>query len=99
MKIDVGVKNQALEALFNDPNQIITLDANFLIPPYRQLRGVKNIPFSLFHNIWLCPIFETFPNLAIHEAVLDELVSPEIKTFIHSKIAATLQNLSATGEF
>lgn len=88
MRIDIETKNQALEALFENPNQVVTLDANLLIPPYRQIREVKDIPFPLFHSIWLCPIFETFPKLAIHEAVLDELISSGIKTFIRNKVEA-----------
>jgi len=85
MKIDVATKNPALESLFNDPNQVITLDANFLIPPNRQIYSIQSIPFSLFQAIWLDPIFETFSHLAIHEAVRDELISLDIKTFIQNK--------------
>ena len=40
MTVDVATKNPALVSLFIDPGQLITLDANFLIPPGRQmLRG------------------------------------------------------------
>ena len=86
MKVDIATKNPALVSLFSDPNQVITLDANFLIPPDRQRLSGRVIPFSLFQAFWLDPIFDTFPNLAIHEAVRDELVSLDIKTFIQGKV-------------
>jgi hypothetical protein len=35
MKINLKEANTSLTSLFNNPNQIITLDANFLIPPDR----------------------------------------------------------------
>jgi len=35
MKVDLTSSNPALESIFSNPNQIITLDANFLIPPDR----------------------------------------------------------------
>ncbi|NCA91855.1 hypothetical protein EOM82_01200, partial [bacterium] len=89
MTVDSATKNPALVSLYNDPDQVITLDANFLIPPDRQTHLVKGIPFSPFQTFWLDPIFETFPNLAIHEAVRDELVSKEIKSFIQTKENAT----------
>lgn len=89
MKVDVAKKNPSLESLFNDPTQVITLDANFLIPPDRPNLSSRGIPFSKFQAFWLDPIFETFPNLAIHEAVRDELVSRDIKTFIQNKEGAT----------
>ncbi|MDY0243584.1 MAG: hypothetical protein RBQ89_02090 [Sphaerochaeta sp.] len=86
MTVDVASKSPGLVSLFNDPNQVITLDANFLIPPDRQISSVKGIPFSLFQTCWLDPIFVTFPQLAIHEAVHDELVSLDIKAFIQAKV-------------
>jgi hypothetical protein len=86
MTADVASKSPALVSLFNDPNQVITLDANFLIPPDRQMSSIKSIPFPLFQTCWLEPIFDLFPNLAIHEAVHDELVSLDIKAFIQAKV-------------
>lgn len=85
MKVEVGKKNPALAALFNDLNQVITLDANFLIPPDRTNISSRGIPFPRFQTFWLDPIFEIFPNLAIHEAVQEELVSKDILTFIQHK--------------
>ena len=89
MIVDLATKNPALVSLYEKPDQVITLDANFLIPPDRQMQSVKGIPFSLFQAFWLDPIFDTFPNLAIHEAVREELVSRDIKTFIQNKEDST----------
>ncbi|MDA3835027.1 MAG: hypothetical protein PF495_16700 [Spirochaetales bacterium] len=61
----------------------------FSSPSDRQMHSIKGIPFSPFQAFWLDPIFETFSNLAIHEAVRDELVSREIKSFIQTKENAT----------
>ena len=82
MKIDITSSNPTLESIFSNPNQIITLDANFIIPPDRGISGIKSFDFHTFKRIWLEPIFKTFPNLAIHEAVYDELISPSVKTYI-----------------
>lgn len=88
MKVEVSSKNPALESLFRDPRQVITMDANFLIPPDRSIHSVRAISFNQFQAHWLDPIFQLFPHLAIHEAVYDELVSRDIKTFIQEKIHA-----------
>lgn len=74
--------NSSLKNVFDNPEQIITMDANFLICPYRKN---KNFPFTNFVEIWLNPIFEAFPKLAIHEAVYEELVDSRSKEFIDSK--------------
>ena len=89
MKVDAVTVNPALVSLYGNPNQIVTLDANFLIPPDRHFLSIKDIPFPQFKALWLDPVFDTFPNLAIHEAVHDELLSLSIKTFIQSKLDAT----------
>lgn len=86
MKVDLTSSNPALEIIFKNPNQIITLDANFLIPPYRSKYANKSFDFRTFQRIWLDPIFEAFPNLAIHEAVYDELVTASLKTYIDNHI-------------
>ena len=88
MTVDVLTKNPALESLFIDPQQVITLDANFLIPPDRSMHLIPGISFPQFQAIWLDPIFQLFPHLAVHEAVRDELVSQDIKTFIQIKVNA-----------
>lgn len=88
MTVDMVTKNAALESLFIDPQQVITLDANFLIPPDRSIHLIPAVSFPQFKTIWLDPIFELFPKLAIHEAVRDELVSRDIKAFIQNKVNA-----------
>lgn len=81
MRVDVEKKNPALESLFTDPEQTIFLDANFFIPPDRSRMGTKPIPFLKFCEIWLDPIFDAFPNLAIHESVYHELVADAVKKY------------------
>ena len=91
MKVDTRNKNKALESLFADPAQIVFLDANFFIPPDRsELMDrsrikVKAISFPKFCEIWLDPIFEEFPNLAIHESVYNELVASAVKEYADAK--------------
>lgn len=86
MNIDLTSSNPALESIFNNPTQMITLDANFLIPPDRSRYAIRAFNFKTFQRIWLDPIFKVFPNLAVHEAVYEELVLPSIKTYIDSII-------------
>ena len=91
MKVDTRNKNKALESLFADPAQIVFLDANFFIPPDRSglmdrsRIKVKAISFPKFCEIWLPPIFEEFPNLAIHESVYNELVASAVKEYADAK--------------
>ena len=82
MKINLMNANSSLIGIFNNSEQIITLDANFLIPPDRSRYAKRSFSFSLYRETWLEPIFTTFPNLAIHEAVEEELVSVELKEYI-----------------
>ena len=82
MKVNHSIANPALVSLIRDPSQLITLDANFLIPPDRSRICKRNFSYSLFKDVWLDPIFEIFPNLAIHEAVYDELVVPKIRNYV-----------------
>lgn len=87
MKIKLSSFNPALKSVINDPNQIITLDANLLIPPDRsRYNRVPVFPFRKFQQTWLDPLFETFPNLAIHEAVYEEIISSTVKDYIDQKI-------------
>ncbi len=88
MKVDLTSPNPALESIFSNPNQIITLDANFLIPPDRSNYAKRTFDFQIFKRIWLEPIFKTFPNLAIHEAVYDELVLLSVKSYVDTNINA-----------
>lgn len=63
MRVDTSNPNKALCSLLENNNQTIFLDANFLIPPDRSKMGVKAIPFQKYSEIWLEPIFDSFPNL------------------------------------
>lgn len=51
MTVNVVTKNPALESLFMEPHQVITLDANFLIPPDRSMHLIQSISFSQFQSI------------------------------------------------
>lgn len=85
MKINPVTPNPALISIIKNPTQIITLDANFLIPPSRSGYNKKGIEFKQFKELWLDPIFIAFPLLAIHEAVYDELVGTALQSFISNK--------------
>lgn len=82
MRVNAEEKNTALECLLKDKTQIIFLDANFLIPPDRSGVGGKPIAFPKYSEIWLDPIFDAFPNLAIHEAVYEELVMANVRAYV-----------------
>ncbi len=84
MKVEPNSHNPALSSIFGNPEQIITMDANFLIPPYRSRYVKRGFDFSLFRGIWLDPIFAAFSNLAIHEAVYDELVTSSVQSYVQS---------------
>ncbi len=81
MSTNIDNINPALESLFGDPEQTIFLGANFFIPPDRSRMRTKPIPFLKFCEIWLDPIFDAFPNLAIHESVYHELVADAVKKY------------------
>jgi len=86
MIIDLTSPNQGLISIFKHPKQVITLDANFLIPPHRRRFTKNSFDFSLFQKVWLDPIFTAFSSLAIHEAVYGELISPSVQLYIGSMI-------------
>ncbi len=85
MKINLTHPNPALISIIEDPEQIITLDANFLIAPDRRPITKRGIGFEQFREIWLDPIFSAFPNLAIHESLYDELVGISPQNYVDSK--------------
>lgn len=82
MKINLKEANPSLVSIFEDPNQVITIDANFLIPPDRSKYAKRRFDFPLFKEVWLDPIFATFPMIAIHEAVYDELVDTKLREYV-----------------
>lgn len=85
MKINLENPNPALISIIENPEQIITLDANFLIAPDRRPITKRGIRFEQFTEIWLDPIFSAFPKLAIHEAVYDELVGISPQNYVEAK--------------
>lgn len=89
MKININILNPSLVSIFQNPTQIITLDANFLIPPDRSRYAKRSFDFPLFKKVWLDPIFSTFPKLAIHEAVYEELVLSSIQEYIQDLLEKT----------
>ncbi len=88
MKVNVTEKNAALESLFENPSQIIFLDANFMIPPDRTSVNPKCKPvsFSTYSKYWLNPIFAEFSGMAIHESVLEEFVDENVREYAELKI-------------
>jgi hypothetical protein len=86
MEVNLTNLNRALLSIFRDSKQVITLDANFLIPPDRSRFSKYSFDFPLFQRAWLDPVFAAFPNLAIHEAVHDELITLPVQAYIKSKI-------------
>ncbi len=85
MIVDLSKRNLALVSLFENPRQTIFLDANFLIPPDRTKVGAKPISFQKYREIWLDPVFDSFPNLAVHESVYGELVTDNVKRYADAK--------------
>ena len=94
MKVNVLDQNPALLSIIKDPNQIITLDANFLIPSDRTPIARQGFGFNKFKDIWLVPIFKAFPNLAIHQAVFNELIEQDVRDFAETKIRSKSQKLT-----
>lgn len=85
MKVNFTHPNPALISIIDNPEQIITLDANFLIAPNRRSITNRDISFEQYREIWLDPIFSIFPNLAIHESVYDELVGISSQNYVDDK--------------
>lgn len=85
MRIDLSNSNPALVSIIMNPDQVITVDANFMIPPLRNQFSVQKISFTQFKEIWLDPIFIAFSNLAIHESVYEELVGTALQAYVNTK--------------
>ena len=90
MRVDTQNLNSAFVFLIQDYAQILPVDANFFIrfDRTKTIRGALPIPFSSFKKFWLNPLLLTFPYLAVHQAVLDELVNDSSKTFVRAEIDA-----------
>lgn len=87
MKVDLERQNVGLHDLFERPSQVITVDANIIIPSARKISGINSFEFTKYRDIFLEPLFECFPNLAVHEAVYREFVKDEVKNYIDGKLS------------
>lgn len=88
-KVNVSSINPALISLIEDNFQILPVDANFFIPFDRSniARNFQPLDFSTFEKLWMKPLFLTFPYIAIHESVYDEItVSTSSKNFIDNQL-------------
>ncbi|WML26259.1 hypothetical protein [Neobacillus sp. OS1-33] len=95
-KVVLTVTNPALVSLIKDFNQVLPVDANFFIPFDRSniSKKIQPLPFNFFKKCWIQPLFLTFPHLAIHEAVYNEItVAPSSKSFIDQQIQQYQQPL------
>ncbi len=88
----VIIPNQKFIDLLKDKNQTVIIDANLIIPPDRSSVNVRNssslqLAFEKYKTEFLKSLLEVFPNIAIHEAVYNELVEiDEIKKYIDDNI-------------
>ncbi len=92
MKVELQ-PNRALASIFSNNDQLITLDANILIPPDRSRYGVECYSFELFKKVWLEPLFDALPVIAIHEAVYEEILTDNLKEYFDEMINAKQQKL------
>jgi len=75
--------------LLNNNKQLVTVDANFFIPPdrSREASQIKPFGFDKYRDAWIIPLIEAFPDIAIHEAVYAEILGvsrPLIDAYINS---------------
>ena len=99
LKVDLSETKPGFLALLANPDDLIVVDANFYLPPDRTRIGAKyKYSFDEYKEVWIVPMHKSFPNLAIHEAVLDELVDSASSEFVQnclqSKTTPKLQRLS-----
>ena len=83
MKIEYEKSNSAFHSIISDPSQTITIDANILIPPDR---GTIMFPIHNYNRNWIQPLFLAFPNIAIHEAVFEEVIGQALKDIVNNAI-------------
>ncbi|ERI10362.1 hypothetical protein [Aneurinibacillus aneurinilyticus] len=88
-KVKIENANPALLSLIDNYRQVLTLDANFFIPPDRSKENKKipTLDFNLFKKHWLTPLILTFPYLSIHQAVYDEFQTGSVRDFVTQKIS------------
>lgn len=85
MNVETQKCSPGLKYIWGHPDAIIFMDANFFIAPDRSKIGAKPISFTKYKEIWLEPLFQEFPNLAMHEAVYDELLLDHVKQYADQK--------------
>lgn len=91
MDVKVDKVNEAFLSLMQNPNQLITLDANFFLLPNRyndSKLNVPDMPMVFWITNWLDPLFSCFQNLAIHEAVNDEIFSGQAGDYVNAKLTS-----------
>ncbi len=87
--VNVKDKNPAFMSLISNNKQLITVDANFFIPPdrSRESSSIKPLGYDRYRDTWIIPLIETFPHIAIHQAVFDEILGsarPLVDSYINS---------------
>lgn len=88
MDVDLTAPNPGFQALLDNPDSLIVVDANFFMPPDRtNLQAKHKYSFEEYRTMWIDPMRKRFPNMAIHEAVLQELVDPCSSQFAKTCIA------------
>lgn len=90
MKVNTTEVNPALIDIINNYTQVLPVDANFFISFDRTstVRGTVPIDFRTFEKFWLRPLLITFPYLAVHEAVVREIVNPQSKKLLEGEVQA-----------
>lgn len=90
MKVDISQSNPTVQSLICDTNQLITLDANFFISPDRRNEGVPGeFGQARYQKVWTEPFFSVFSDLAIHEAVLGELLpGTAARAYVEEKLSS-----------
>jgi len=90
LKVNTTEVNPSLVSIINDYAQVLPVDANFFISFDRTstVRGAEPIDFRAFEKFWLRPLMITFPYLAVHEAVVKEIVNAQSKKFVGGEIQA-----------
>jgi len=88
--VNTTKENEALISIIENNKQQLTLDANFLIPPNRSRETkhgvIEAFSFDKFKSIWIEPLLNGFPNITMHQAVLDEVQSYS-GTYINAELS------------
>lgn len=86
--INKDTANPALISIIENPRQVILLDTNALLAPDRsgENRKLKPISFEVFRDEWIEPLLDAFPCMAIHEAVLAEIITPLERNYVDEQL-------------